>query len=209
MKALFGNLSYDEGEIVIEGKKVKIDCPMNAIKSAIGLVPEDRKREGLVLALSLADNICLPNENKISKAEYIIKRKKDTFVKSFVNNLSIIPALPDRIVKDFSSGNQQKALISKWLAISPRVLILDEPTRGIDVGAKAEICSLIHDLTEQGVSTIFVSSELLEIIGMCDRVMVMWEGRITGEFARDEATQQKIMTAARWKPHWNPRFVDG
>ncbi len=196
MKAIFGALSYDEGEIIIEGKKTEVCNPKNAIKCGIGLVPEDRKKEGLVLGMSLADNICLPNAEKVSIMGYIVNRKKQALVDRFINSLSIKPNLPEREAKDLSGGNQQKVVISKWLAISPRVLILDEPTRGIDVGAKTEIYSLIHQLTEQGVSIIFISSEMLEIIGMCDRVIVMWDGKITGELSKKELTQEKLMMAA-------------
>ena len=146
--------------------------------------------------MSLGDNICLPNYDKISTLGCIRRNKRNSLIKRFVDSLSIRPSLPERLAGEFSGGNQQKAVISKWLAINPKVLILDEPTRGIDVGAKSEIYTLIRDLTEQGVSIIFISSELLEIIGMCDRVLVMCEGRINGEFTRDEFSQKRIMQAA-------------
>ena len=204
MKTIYGALKGTagetgrerSGEVVIDNQPLKIKSPLTAIKQGIGLVPEDRKHEGLVLSMSLGDNICLPNYDKISAGGFIRKNKRKTLIHRFIERLSIRPNLPDRLVSEFSGGNQQKAVISKWLAINPKVLILDEPTRGIDVGAKSEIYTLMRDLTEQGVSIIFISSELLEIIGMCDRVLVMCEGRINGEFTGGEISQEGIMRAA-------------
>ncbi|HBE78142.1 MAG TPA: D-xylose ABC transporter ATP-binding protein [Firmicutes bacterium] len=196
MKALFGALPYEAGKIIVDGKNIVPDSPIKAIQSGIALVPEDRKKEGLVLGMSLADNICLPNQEKISKFGYIVRKLKKTLIDQFIHSLSIRPNFPERLIKDFSGGNQQKAVISKWLAVNPKILILDEPTRGIDIGAKAEIYALIHKLTEKGISIILISSELLEVMGISDRILVMWEGKITAEFSKAEVTQDKIMMAA-------------
>lgn len=196
MKSLFSSLQYDSGEVTIEGQKASIHSVDQAIREGIALVPEDRKREGLVLKMSLGDNICLPSLHTIHIIGTIVRKKKKKLVNKFLHSLSIKPPLPNRLAKDFSGGNQQKAVIAKWLATKPKIMILDEPTRGIDIGAKTEIYGLIEQLSEAGVGIIFVSSELMEIIGMCDRVIVIHEGQITGEFDRSEVTQEKLMHAA-------------
>lgn len=196
MKSLFGAMKVDSGEILLEGAKIHIDSPDSAKKAGIGFVPEDRKREGVVLKMSLGDNICLSIEDKINCLGHIIQSKKKNLVENFIASLSIRPAIPDRLIKDFSGGNQQKAVIAKWLAINPKVIILDEPTRGIDIGSKVEIYNVINKLSDQGVGIIIVSSELLELLGMCDRIIVIHEGEITGEFSKEEFDQQAIMKAA-------------
>lgn len=196
MKAIFSSLEYDSGEITVSGNPVQIKTVRQARDLGIALVPEDRKREGLVVKMTLGENICLPNLDRISMAGTIAKKKKKTLVNRYIKSLSIRPALPNRLIRDFSGGNQQKAVISKWLASRPKIIIFDEPTRGIDVGAKAEIYQLIASLAEEGVGIIFVSSELMEIIGMCDRVVVIHEGWVTGIFDRSEATQERLMQAA-------------
>jgi ribose transport system ATP-binding protein len=195
-KTIFGEFKKDEGEIYLSGEPLKIENVRDAIKEGITLIPEDRKREGLVLCLSLADNICLPNAGEVSSAGIVLRGKKNGLVRRFINELQIRPALPNRTVIDFSGGNQQKAVIAKWLAKNPRVLVLDEPTRGVDVGAKSEIYSLMRRLTEKGVGIIFISSEMPELIGICDRILVMSEGRINGEFGKGEMDQHTIMAAA-------------
>jgi ribose transport system ATP-binding protein len=195
-KTLFGEFKKDEGEIYLLGKPLKIENVRDAIGEGITLIPEDRKREGLVLCLSLADNICLPNAGEVSSVGIISRGKKNNLVRRFINDLQIRPAQPGRTIIDFSGGNQQKAVIAKWLAKDLRVLVLDEPTRGVDVGAKSEIYSLMRRLTQKGVGIIFISSEMPELIGICDRVLVMSEGRITGEFKKGEMDQRAIMVAA-------------
>lgn len=196
MKTIFGEVHYDSGSIIVEGTEKKIKSIPEAIKEGIVLVPEDRKNEGLVLLMSLADNISLPNTDKITTMGSIIKRKKTNLANEYVEKLSVRPALINRQIQNFSGGNQQKAVIAKWLATNPRLIILDEPTRGVDVGAKSEIYTLVNDLAESGVGIVFVSSELNELLGVCDRILVVHEGRITGEFSREEATEKKIMRAA-------------
>jgi len=196
MKAIFGSLEYETGQILLAGQPAEVRSVRQARDAGLALVPEDRKREGLVVAMSLADNIALPNLDKINSAGTILFRKRKGLVAGYIEELSIRPPLPNRQMRDFSGGNQQKAVIAKWLAAKPKVIIFDEPTRGIDVGAKAEIYHLIERLAQTGVGIIFVSSELMEIIGMCDRVIVVHEGRITGEFDRSVATQERLMQAA-------------
>ena len=196
MKALFGTLEYEEGEILVAGRPSEVRSVRQARDAGLALVPEDRKREGLVVAMSLADNIALPNLDKLHSAGTIHFRRRKGLVAGYIEELSIRPPLPNRQMRDFSGGNQQKAVIAKWLAAKPKIMIFDEPTRGIDVGAKAEIYHLIERLAQTGVGIIFVSSELMEIIGMCDRVIVIHEGRVTGEFDRSVATQERLMQAA-------------
>ena len=196
MKSIFGEISPDNGSVKIDGKEVKIKDPSTAIKNNIILVPEDRKKEGLVLIMSLADNIALPNPNLVSKTGVLNKKKKHKLAKKYVESLQIRPAIADREAGNFSGGNQQKIVIGKWLATKPRVIILDEPTRGIDIGAKREIYDIINQLTEEGVSVIVVSSEMLEVLGICDRVLIMHEGRINGEFKQEDCSQESLMACA-------------
>ncbi len=196
MKAIFGSAKPDGGEILIDSKPVRISSPSDAIREGLALVPEDRKKEGLVLGMPLGDNICLANMPLISRLGCIVKNKKREIVDRFIDDLQVRPALPGRLAKNFSGGNQQKAVIAKWLAVNPKVVILDEPTRGIDVGAKSEIYSIIEGLAQKGVGIIFISSELLELLGVCDRVIVIHQGRIAGEFRKDEFSEEKIMLAA-------------
>lgn len=196
MKVLFGALKVDSGEIWLNGNRVQVDSPLIAKKLGIGYVPEDRKSEGVVLSMDLGDNICLTNHDQINSFGHIVKSKKENLINKFVKQLSIRPPLPYRLIKNFSGGNQQKAVIAKWLGINPEVIIMDEPTRGIDVGAKSEIYSVINTLAEKGVGIILVSSELNELLGMCDRIIVIHEGRITGEFTSDSYNQDEIMKSA-------------
>lgn len=196
MKALFGVLNVGSGEILLNGSKVKIGSPKIAKKMGIGFVPEDRKREGLVLSMDLGENICLPNHDQINFWGYIVKGRKNNLVDRFIKQLSIRPPFPNRLIRNFSGGNQQKAMIAKWLAINPKVIIMDEPTRGVDVGAKTEIYAVINKLAEEGLGIILVSSELNELLGMCDRIIVIHQGRITGEFTSEDYSQEEIMKAA-------------
>lgn len=196
MKALFGYYPVDSGEIFVEGKEVHIRSVSDAIKHRIALIPEDRKREGLVLVLSMAQNMVLTSIDLVQRYGILIKKQFNKVVNSYIEELSIRPALPNRKIKDFSGGNQQKVVVAKWLSNNPHIVILDEPTRGIDVGAKVEIYKLINALAQSGLGVIFISSEQLEVIGMCDRVLVMHNGRMSGEFERSQVTEEGLMAAA-------------
>ncbi len=196
MKSIFGSHEYQEGEIIVKGKELHTTNIGYLRKRGLALVPEDRKSEGLILKLSLGDNICLPNLKDIDRFGSIVARKKKQLVNKYMEELSVNPKLPNRLAKNFSGGNQQKAVIAKWLASAPEIIIFDEPTRGIDVGAKAEIYHLIEELAKKGVGIIFVSSELMEILGMCDRVIVIHEGKIGGIFDRENATEERLVHAA-------------
>ena len=193
MRAIFGLDSMVGGEIRVAGKPVRIRCTRDAIRHGIGLVPEDRKKEGLFLGMSVMKNGSIVILDKVSKGRIIQSRREYDAVHSYVEKLSIKTPSLEKCVADLSGGNQQKVVVAKWLAANPRILIVDEPTRGIDVGAKKEIHRLINTLAQSGVAIIMISSELPEILGMCDRIFVMHEGHLKGELTRNEATQEKIM----------------
>lgn len=196
MKSIFGVIKPDSGEILIEGKPVRVKNPGQAKQAGIALVPEDRKREGVVLGMSLKDNICLPNHNQICHFGKINRRIQSELADKYISDLQIRPGDPERQIKNFSGGNQQKGVIAKWLVAHPKIMILDEPTRGIDVGAKVEIYDIINSLAAEGTAVIVVSSELLELLGICDRILVVNAGRISGEFDREHFSQDKIMQAS-------------
>ncbi|WDI00521.1 sugar ABC transporter ATP-binding protein [Paenibacillus urinalis] len=197
MRALFGLDSLHSGEMWVRGKKVNIRKPDDAVKHGIGFITEDRKDEGLVLDFSIRENMALPNLFSFSgKAGLISSKKEKDFVDTLIKRLLIKTESSETAARNLSGGNQQKVVIAKWVGIGPSVLILDEPTRGVDVGAKREIYQLMNELTDRGVAIIMVSSELPEVLGMSDRIIVVHEGQISGELSRDEATQEKIMTLA-------------
>ncbi|MFP7232992.1 ribose ABC transporter ATP-binding protein RbsA [Bacillus subtilis] len=196
MRALFGVDKLDSGEIWIAGKKTAIKNPQDAVKKGIGFITENRKDEGLLLDTSIRENIALPNLSSFSPKGLIDHKREAEFVDLLIKRLTIKTASSETHARHLSGGNQQKVVIAKWIGIGPKVLILDEPTRGVDVGAKREIYSLMNELTERGVAIIMVSSELPEILGMSDRIIVVHEGRISGEIDAQEATQERIMTLA-------------
>ncbi|EIM11224.1 sugar ABC transporter ATP-binding protein [Bacillus atrophaeus] len=196
MRALFGIDRLDSGEIWLAGKKTNIKNPNDAVKKGLGFITENRKDEGLVLDTSIRENIALPSLTSFSPKGVIDQKREASFVELLINRLTIKTASPETHARNLSGGNQQKVVIAKWIGIGPKVLILDEPTRGVDVGAKREIYTLMNELTDRGVAIIMVSSELPEIIGMSDRIIVVHEGKISGEVASREATQERIMTLA-------------
>ena len=194
-RVIFGIDPVGDGRILVDGKEVKITCPLDAIKAGIALVPEDRKDLGLILGMSVKDNMLLP---KLGTFKSPVLNKKDisNITGTYIQDLSIALASEEEEVKNLSGGNQQKVVIAKWMAMNPKVLIMDEPTRGIDIGAKSEIYAIMRKLTEEGMSIIMISSEMAEIQKVSDRVIVMHEGSVTGEMSVDEATQATIMNAA-------------
>jgi ABC-type sugar transport system ATPase subunit len=193
MRAIFGVDPMESGTIMVGDHQLTHHSPSDAIRCGIGLVPEDRKLQGLILQMTVRENTTLANMKETLENKLISTQKEAEITQHYVEKLDIRTPSIEQKVENLSGGNQQKVVISKWLATGSRVLILDSPTRGIDVGAKKEIHELIGELTSQGVAIIMVSSELPEILGMCDRVLVMHEGRIQGELSRQEATQEKIM----------------
>lgn len=196
-KTIFGDYKMNSGEIYVDGKKARIKSPKDAIEYGICYLSEDRKKEGLILNMSVRENMTLSNlktyENNLMK---INKRSEKLEVKEYIQKLSIKTPTEDQLIKNLSGGNQQKVILAKWLMLSPKVLIIDEPTKGIDVGAKKEIYEVLNELKSAGKAVIMISSDMAEIIGVSDRVMVMHEGKITGQLNRNELTQENIMKYA-------------
>ena len=196
-KSIFGIDPPDSGTILIDGQSCSIRSPGEAIDLGLGLVPEDRKAEALILARPVRDNISIAIIRLLSRLGFSIRHKEeDQLVDDYISRLDVKTPGPLQLVRNLSGGNQQKTIIARWLAAKPKVLIMDEPTRGIDVGAKAEIHTLMGRMAQEGVGILMISSELPEVLGVSDRVIVMREGKITGEFSREEATQELIMQAA-------------
>lgn len=192
-RAIFGADPIDSGEIYIGEKKLENKSPSYAVMNGIGLIPEDRKQQGILPRLSVKDNMTYSFLKQISRFGIINKKKEENIVNIYKNRLGIRTPSLDQKVEHLSGGNQQKVVLSKWLASNCKVLIFDEPTRGIDVGAKQEIYKLINNLAEEGKGIIFISSELPELIGMSDKILVMKEGRIVGSLSKEEATQDAIL----------------
>lgn len=197
LEAIFGLFpKYVLGEIYIEGKKQAIKKVGDAISAGIALVPEDRKIQGLILNMDVAKNTSLANLSKVSDFGFISKKKEEKLSIEFRKKLKTKVPSEKIEVQKLSGGNQQKVVIAKWLATNPKILLLDEPTRGIDVGAKTEIYNLIKDLAAQGMGIIMVSSELPELLALSDKILVLSESKLTGRLSREEATEEKIMKAA-------------
>ena len=196
MQAIFGNLKKDGGKIFIEDKEVTIKNPRQAIAAGIGFITEDRKTEGLLLEKSIAENIEIANLDRVSNHSVLNKAKQDNLVKKGIEDFRVKCFGPWHECNNLSGGNQQKVVLAKWVATEPKILILDEPTRGVDIGAKKEIYNVINDLAAKGVAVIMVSSELPEVLGMSDRIMVVREGEVRGILDGKEADQAKIMTLA-------------
>jgi len=195
-RAIFGIDPIERGEIWMDSQKVKVDSPQRAIALGMGFVPEERTTQGLFLGMAVRPNITISVLDKVSRLGFVNFREAGRLAQDYVSRLDIrTPSLRQK-VRNLSGGNQQKVVLAKWLSLNPKVLILDEPTRGIDVGAKAEIHALMSQLAKQGVGIIMISSELPEILGISDRIVVMHEGRVAAEFQRDEANQDEIMLYA-------------
>ncbi|MFC0329032.1 sugar ABC transporter ATP-binding protein [Paenibacillus sepulcri] len=196
MCALFGIDRPDSGEVLIDGMPVKIGHPAEAIRHGMAFVTEDRKDMGLVLGLSIRENMTLASLSQASNGPFVSRVAEDKLCDDMKANIRIKMNKMEQEVQTLSGGNQQKIVLAKWLMTSPKLLILDEPTRGIDVGAKAEIYKMISRLAQEGMAILMVSSELPEVMGMSDRILVMGEGEIRGEFARGEMTQEQLLECA-------------
>ena len=197
MRSIFGLDPCESGEIYLEGQQIKIRCVRDAIKHDIVMATESRKDDGLVLCRSVEENIMLPSLYRRSKGGILDVKKEHEIADSASKCLSVKTSSLSTMANFLSGGNQQKLILCKWLLMDPKVLILDEPTRGIDIGAKWEIYNIIIDLAKQGVGVILVSSEMEEVINLSDRVMVMCEGQINGCLHKEDGiTQEKIMTLA-------------
>ncbi len=196
MRTVFGVDPHAGGELVFKGEPLKITKPEDAIKAGLGFVTENRKTEGLILDFSILRNIALPSVDSFAQSGVINFNILNDFADKMAKKLGVKTSSLDLEAGALSGGNQQKVVIAKWVGRHPEVIIMDEPTRGIDVGAKRDIYELMNELTASGVSIIMVSSELPEVLGMSDRIVVVHEGRIAGELLHDEADQEKIMTLA-------------
>ena len=197
MEGIFGIRSHSKGQIFYKGKEMKITRPKDAIDQGVALLTEDRRGSGIMGVLSVADNISISSLNRYLDHGFAINKKKvERLVQDNVTKMNIKTPSSKTQIKSLSGGNQQKVLVGRWLANDPDVLILDEPTRGIDVGAKYEIYCIIADLAKEGKSIIMISSEMSELIGMSDRIMVMCDGRVTGFVDGKDATQEAIMALA-------------
>ena len=195
-RVLFGIDQAESGETWLKGKQVRIRSPQQAMEYGIAYVPEDRHQQGLVMNFSIASNITLAILQLVSRLGLLDPRREQKIASEYSSRLRVRSSGVGQVVSALSGGNQQKVVLGKWLATNPSVLILDEPTRGIDVGAKAEVHRIISELAASGLAIILISSELPEVLAMADRVLVLHEGRITGTFPRSEATQERVMFAA-------------
>lgn len=202
MRSVFGLDPKDSGEVFIDGKKIEIKNPADAIKNKIGFVTENRQEEGLILDESIRENISLLNFDKFSKNSFIDKAKEKNLSDNLVDSFKVKTQSSESKISDLSGGNQQKVVFAKWYAIGPEILILDEPTKGVDVGAKREIYDLIKELTKKAVSIILISSDLPELISLSNRIYVIHEGKIQGELLKKDASQEKIMTLATGGRLW-------
>jgi L-arabinose transport system ATP-binding protein len=195
-KVIFGDLPKRSGRVLLDGKAVTIRRPQDAIAHGIGFAPEDRKREGLVLIRSVRENAALAILRRLSRLRFVRRRLESSIVSAFVAKLRVrTPSLEQEVGK-LSGGNQQKVVLARWLAAKPKLLILDEPTRGIDIGAKAEIYRLIDELANQGLGILLISSELPEVLGLADRIYVMQHGRISGELRGQAASEEAVLALA-------------
>lgn len=192
-RAILGIDRIDSGEVWVRGKKVHYKSFKEAIKDGLGLIPEDRKQQGLIQIFSVKRNICMVSINKVIKKGVVRNSLETKYAEEYAKKLRVVTPSLDTQVQYLSGGNQQKVVIAKWMLQNSDILFLDEPTRGIDVGAKTEIYRLINGLVEEGKTVILISSEMPEILGMCDRVLVLHDGCLTGELTREEASQEKIM----------------
>lgn len=196
MRALFGIDKLDSGKIYLAGKETKLTSPYDSIKHGIGFLTEDRKNEGLVTEQSIEDNVALPSIDGFRKYGIIDKKAEDKFVNLLIKRLTVKAENAQVPAGSLSGGNQQKVVMAKWVGSGSKILILDEPTRGVDVGAKKEIYELMNQLTDRGVAIIMVSSDLPEVLSMSDRIEVLYEGKQMGIVDAKNATQEQVMKLA-------------
>ena len=195
-RCIFGADRFTKGDVLINEKPIELSTPRKALNEGISMLTEDRSFDGLVMFLSIKDNISLASMKKFSRFGVLNKSLQNSSVKSMINKLRIKPDNPARQLKELSGGNQQKVVFAKWLTLETPIIILDEPTRGVDVATKHEIYNIIRALADSGTAILLISSELPEVIGLSDRVIVLREGRITGEFKRQEASEEKLLACA-------------
>jgi rhamnose transport system ATP-binding protein len=196
MQAIFGVDPYDAGAVKVRGKRLKPGSPRAAMAAGLALVPEDRRQQGLVMDLSIERNVTLPRARKLARLGLLLGGGERRAAATWTERLHIKLGRLSDTVGTLSGGNQQKVVLAKWLSTGPRLLIVDEPTRGIDVGTKAEVHRLMSSLAADGLAVVMVSSELPEVLGMADRIIVLREGRIAARLTRAEATEESVMYAA-------------
>jgi ribose transport system ATP-binding protein len=194
-ESIFGIVQADSGKIFLEGEEVKVPNPKKAVGLGLGLVPENRKLQGLILGMACDDNLTLPRLDKMQTLGFINNSVQNSLFREYAEKLSISTPGPKQPVGKLSGGNQQKIVIGKWISLNPKLLILDEPTRGIDVGSKSEIHRLIGQMAAEGIAVLVISSEMPEIIGVSDRIITMREGQVTDEFGKEEVTEKKLIRA--------------
>jgi ABC-type sugar transport system ATPase subunit len=195
-RVLFGLDRADAGEVLLDGKRVTFKTPSGALEAGIAYVPEDRHLDGLVGGFSIAQNVTLPIIPRLFPRFFIRGGRERAITEDFVERLRIRSTGVNELIEALSGGNQQKVVIAKWLATNPRVLILDEPTRGVDIGAKVEVHRIISELAASGLGIVLISSELPEVLAMSDRIIVLHEGRMSAEIPRAEASEERVMFAA-------------
>jgi inositol transport system ATP-binding protein len=194
-RALFGADEFDSGLIIMDGRQLHIRSPKDAIHHGIGLVPEDRKQQALFLALAVRINLSMASHRRILRwGIFIDETAERAMVEEFRQKLNIRMASQEQLIANLSGGNQQKVTLARWLALRPKVLIVDEPTRGIDIGAKVEVHNLLFEMAQSGIAIIAISSELPEILAVSDRIITMREGRVTGQIKREDATEEILMS---------------
>jgi ribose transport system ATP-binding protein len=195
VKAIAGDLRLDSGQVTVAGRRLRPGSTAAAVRAGVALLPEDRKAEGIIPNLSVRENIVLAALPRLSRAGLVSRRRQNAIVDTFMTRLRIKASSPDQRVSELSGGNQQKVMLARWLATSPRVLMLDEPTRGIDVGAKAEVQALVDELADEGLGVVLISSELEELLEGADRVVVLHTGGVVTELSGDEVTQDRLLAA--------------
>lgn len=196
MRAIFGADRMKGGEVLLDGMRLEKMTAGRAIRRGIGLVPEERKEQGVLSSLNVRQNITFATLRQICRAGFIDRKKERALAEEYISLLRIKTPGQEQMATNLSGGNQQKVVLARWLLAGPKVLILDEPTRGIDVGAKQEIYRIMQDIAKQGMAIIMISSEMLELIGMSDRIMVISEGKLSGILEKSEFSQQKILELA-------------
>ena len=192
-RIIFGCDAPDSGEIFVSGKKVHIKSPEDAIHAGLAFCTENRREEGIFPDVSVQNNLTICSLDQLSRGGFINARKRKQLSEDYIKRLMIKTPSGEQLIKNLSGGNQQKVILSRWMAVNPKLIILDEPTRGIDVGAKAEIEKLIHEFSEQGISILFISSEMAELVRNCDRILVLRDGKVMGELAGREISEKSIM----------------
>jgi ABC-type sugar transport system ATPase subunit len=195
-RGIFGAEPATTGSVRIEGKQVRLRSPRDAVNAGISLVTEDRKRDGLVMSQTVRDNVSLAALPRMSRGGFLDRAAQRRLVQEKVEALAVRPPVIGKPVRTLSGGNQQKVVLAKWLLSRPKVLLLDEPTRGVDIGAKVEIYHLINNLADEGVGVLFISSEMPEVLGMSDRILVMREGKLVANLMRAEASEEALLQRA-------------